>query len=295
MKKNWGDKMLFATYQSVDMIEKISESRIAPYSIWAVPVKNLHDLFLSLFCCAPNRLDTLIFFENEHFIKIDKIKWYQTISDESAEGIYDPKEYISEDTDDLHSEFLVKDISLEQIKMIIPIIEIGDAPNILPEYRGAKLNDEVQNYLMGLAMDMIANIHMPIERNVAFGMDRDYAEYRCMMSPKKFAFEMIYLPIVFHMLTADEGTHTVNIRYLANMISYNADDFFKLNDKFTMWSYDDCSLSGFDSLTTEMGHYIVDNEKLLQRLMTGPKIERNETCPCGSGKKYKKCHGFWLA
>jgi len=24
---------------------------------------------------------------------------------------------------------------------------------------------------------------------------------------------------------------------------------------------------------------------------TQPKIGRNEPCPCGSGKKYKKCHG----
>jgi hypothetical protein len=24
---------------------------------------------------------------------------------------------------------------------------------------------------------------------------------------------------------------------------------------------------------------------------TGPKIGRNDPCPCGSGKKYKKCHG----
>jgi uncharacterized protein YecA (UPF0149 family) len=23
----------------------------------------------------------------------------------------------------------------------------------------------------------------------------------------------------------------------------------------------------------------------------GPKIGRNDPCPCGSGKKYKKCHG----
>ena len=22
-----------------------------------------------------------------------------------------------------------------------------------------------------------------------------------------------------------------------------------------------------------------------------PKVDRNEPCPCGSGKKYKKCHG----
>jgi uncharacterized protein YecA (UPF0149 family) len=24
-----------------------------------------------------------------------------------------------------------------------------------------------------------------------------------------------------------------------------------------------------------------------------PKLGRNDPCPCGSGKKYKKCHGAW--
>ena len=24
---------------------------------------------------------------------------------------------------------------------------------------------------------------------------------------------------------------------------------------------------------------------------SGPKVGRNDPCPCGSGKKYKKCHG----
>jgi uncharacterized protein YecA (UPF0149 family) len=26
-------------------------------------------------------------------------------------------------------------------------------------------------------------------------------------------------------------------------------------------------------------------------IVTGAKVGRNEPCPCGSGKKYKKCHG----
>jgi preprotein translocase subunit SecA len=27
----------------------------------------------------------------------------------------------------------------------------------------------------------------------------------------------------------------------------------------------------------------------------GPKVGRNDPCPCGSGKKYKKCHGLQVA
>jgi preprotein translocase subunit SecA len=33
-----------------------------------------------------------------------------------------------------------------------------------------------------------------------------------------------------------------------------------------------------------------DASQPLQR-RTGEKVGRNDPCPCGSGKKYKKCHG----
>ena len=29
-------------------------------------------------------------------------------------------------------------------------------------------------------------------------------------------------------------------------------------------------------------------------VQAGPKIGRNDPCPCGSGKKYKQCHGRGL-
>src|SRR5258705_10342981 len=32
-------------------------------------------------------------------------------------------------------------------------------------------------------------------------------------------------------------------------------------------------------------------EKKLEPIRVGPKIGRNDPCPCGSGKKYKNCHG----
>jgi len=31
-----------------------------------------------------------------------------------------------------------------------------------------------------------------------------------------------------------------------------------------------------------------------QPVVAGPKIGRNDPCPCGSGKKYKACHGKGL-
>ena len=39
--------------------------------------------------------------------------------------------------------------------------------------------------------------------------------------------------------------------------------------------------------------YFVDGELVRQKPLTreGPRVGRNDPCPCGSGKKYKKCHG----
>ena len=32
-------------------------------------------------------------------------------------------------------------------------------------------------------------------------------------------------------------------------------------------------------------------EKKMEPVRVGKKVGRNEPCPCGSGKKYKQCHG----
>jgi len=34
-----------------------------------------------------------------------------------------------------------------------------------------------------------------------------------------------------------------------------------------------------------------DEQAKVQPILTGPKVGRNDPCPCGSGKKYKQCHG----
>lgn len=287
--------MLFATYQSSKTIEKLSEGKeIKPYSIWAIPVTSLNDFFLSSFCCAPNRMEVLLFFESENFLRIDKAKWYQALKEELPRSHYNPRDYLSNDTDDLHSEFWIETITSEQIVMLVPLFYVGEDPNIL-DRPGIPKNSDVDNYLFHLAAELISKVTIPAEANMALGMSKKYAEYRSVMQPKKAAFEMVYLPFAYYYFTAIAGKETtLNVRYLANMISYNAEKLFYLNDRFTMWSFNDCSLEGFDSIIDEMRHCIIDNEEIVERLINGPEIGRNELCPCGSGKKYKKCHGFWI-
>ena len=38
-------------------------------------------------------------------------------------------------------------------------------------------------------------------------------------------------------------------------------------------------------------HFGGDGSDGRQQVVSGAKVGRNDPCPCGSGKKYKKCHG----
>ncbi len=67
------------------------------------------------------------------------------------------------------------------------------------------------------------------------------------------------------------------------------EDLLRQENKYhELFAYENFVLSlGLDFSTREP-----TNDKLTAfSLQTGEKIGRNEPCPCGSGKKYKKCHG----
>ena len=44
-------------------------------------------------------------------------------------------------------------------------------------------------------------------------------------------------------------------------------------------------------LTQERRSELYKEQKLSKTVVKGPKVGRNDPCPCGSGKKYKKCCG----
>lgn len=284
--------MLFATYQPGSTVEKLQAGKIEPYTIWAVPAEDLQDLFLSLFCSAPNRMEALLFFECENYIRLDKVKWYQTLKDRKPDVTPNPRDCASDTVDNLHSEFLVEGISLDNLRMLVPIFEVGESPDIL-ERGELKFNGHLAEYMKNKAKSICAGMTFTAGENAKLGMSEDYAAYREAMQPKKTAFELVYLPLAFEMLTAQSEQFHVNIALMSHMFSYHAQEYYRLNNDFTRWSIEDCSLEGFDTIMAQMRHYILDNVAVAEAVANGTRIGRNDPCPCGSGKKFKKCHGIW--
>jgi preprotein translocase subunit SecA len=57
----------------------------------------------------------------------------------------------------------------------------------------------------------------------------------------------------------------------------------------------DAAPDGYDNLEGEHYHDPSDVAVKQEPVKVGPKIGRNDPCPCGSGKKYKQCHGKGIA
>ena len=52
----------------------------------------------------------------------------------------------------------------------------------------------------------------------------------------------------------------------------------------------DPSIVGAGDMVSEVNAEVSQEEKV-RPVRAGPKVGRNDPCPCGSGKKYKKCCG----
>jgi len=87
-----------------------------------------------------------------------------------------------------------------------------------------------------------------------------------------------------------ETFHLFN-ELLANIQKEVVYSFFKVNVGIqlapTVMANDKMTLSGAKKNMSEQGAHI----KKKQRDDDGEKVGRNSPCPCGSGKKFKKCHG----
>lgn len=80
-----------------------------------------------------------------------------------------------------------------------------------------------------------------------------------------------------------ERTTKVNLGFDKEKLYYN------MVEATADWLYE---LEAWDNLLTkERRKELYREQKLSTTVVKGPKIGRNDPCPCGSGKKYKKCCG----
>lgn len=64
--------------------------------------------------------------------------------------------------------------------------------------------------------------------------------------------------------------------------------YYNMHECKAKWLY---TLSGWNDILTEQRRREIRDQWRLDKQAVSDKIGRNSSCPCGSGKKYKKCCG----
>lgn len=274
--------------------------------MWAIPVTTFKKTLVSMLLIAPNYPQLFCMFETDDYVRVDKVKYYENLKN----GVHDIP-LASDKMPDYRVEYCLNLDSIGQPKMVgsveavLDLFEgrqmLMDAINIFMFTAGdsipSELNDVVIEYVKAFPSMDFSNMHETFVS--AFGEDGNI-EVRMRLFELWTIYKHTILPFVLWSFCSD----TKILCDKKDVVLFNAaaleackstyHQLIRLENDFARWSYDDCSLEGYERLRKQVEDCVFDSEPLLTALYEGKKIGRNELCPCGSGKKFKKCHGRFL-
>jgi len=269
-----------------------------PY--WAVGGKNTKDLILGSFFCAPhNPIVAHIFTANE-YTRINKIKHELSDYDDASDNSLD---FTDDTCSDICSEFLVKEMN-DAVAFFLPVLLcykkpdfhitdgfiIGDSFKKLDKTFLEEWNQAVRECCYFVFNNMSYQI------NDDSGIEKESIEYFLLLQNAKIVFEMTILPIILNCLSlknksiqpdaeitistlwADEMRYSFRQLVDLHMVYISACQNKALNNEL------------YESLIEKGYQCIIENTDLLE-VFTNKRVYPNDLCPCGSGEKYKKCHG----
>lgn len=271
----------------------LKEVGFAP--IWAFPITDLKSAVVHALFTAPNLPEVLYIFDTEDYVRVDKVKHYQYISGNENVKISD---WLGTDVDDMHSEMLIDPIVAEgsidimlSVEMLQNFLTGDDLAIICPCF------DDIPNYVQKGIRDEI--LSKPIFQ---FDYDKvDLEEFRINLGNKEVYKEYTRLQTMFKLfcltiypfavdICLNDGASTLKI--LSGHHNYNK--LMEIQNEFSSWSRTDCKKEEYDRLFYKAMDYVIDNDDVLECIVKHRIPYPNDKCPCGSGLKFKKCHGRFV-
>ncbi len=162
-----------------------------------------------------------------------------------------------------------------------------------------------------------ASIPNALERNIVLGMiDNEWKEHLREMDDLRTSVQQAVYeqkdPLLIYKLESFELFKAMNARLSNETVEFlvkadvpreQLDDIKTTNKEVAQNNYEKAQIestssstemprfSGSEGYDEAMRNSAPQREKQQPIVSTEPKIGRNDPCPCGSGKKYKQCHG----
>lgn len=308
-EKTGDDKVEHITFNETP-VDKINDLGIKP--MWAIPITTFKETMTSMILTAPNYPQEFVIYDTDDYVAVDKISHYNNIMNDVTRTGPDAKISISNaDIPIYRQEFCLNRESLPYQ----PLLWVNCTGSTLGlkdktlsfnksimhprlDYFGPEPDLILNNYLNKLPMIDVQSIKDQME---TAGMSNP--ELRATSYYSWYLFKYTILPILLYELCEDTKSGQMDLKHGSFSIRFEAIEacvrkiqtFLKLERDFTIWSKEDGSLERFNYIYNSFKDLIIDDEEVLLSLFENKgKINRNEKCPCGSGKKFKKCHGYGM-
>lgn len=284
--------------------------------LWAIPITTFKETLTSMLLTAPNFPRLLCIFDTEDYTRVDKIKYYQNLRDEQ-----DTIPIASDDLPDHLTEYCLNLDSLRDEPTMANVEEIanfrddhGDLVKCMSNTNKYRVPDNINQCIRDY-VNKIPEMNLnAIEQFESLGN----AELRAYLQSCWVPFKYTILPILLYELCEDTCNRQVtfqpytnnaktnnkvviaNSNQYSNMVALescinNIQPLLKLEKQMAIWSYSDCSETEFEHIYQSVKDHIIDSDPVLKAMfIANRQIERNDQCPCGSGLKFKKCHGKYL-
>lgn len=296
---NGATKVEFTNYSNITVPVNKSLG-FAP--MWAIPITTFKETLADLLLCAPNCPRFVCIFESNNYVRVDKLKHYRNIMD----GLYDdvPEQsavlpLASDDLPDYLTEYCL-DIrklpdpifmgSTEAVDSILANDSNANAANVALDVTHSRISPDNEAGILLLLQTYLRRVpqfEMRIPDSAGFGNKQLYEK----INAAWFKYRYTVLPLMLSIFCDDVSKpRQMDSIYLESCV-HNIDNLMKASNDETSWSYSDCSLEKYLVIHQQVMDLIIDSKPVLERLFFKEPIGRNEKCPCGSGIKYKKCHG----
>lgn len=293
--------MLLMTYQpkerNKDKTDQEAKALFGFDPVWCMPAEAPESLFAHSVCCAPNMAEKVCFVETDGFTRIDKIRHYACMRDQKPMD----EDIIDGNMDDAHSEIVISETELERDTVLSADIR-GIRGNGMKPLAALQLDGTAKEHWLR-ATDLT-------EYSLILGELKKYEKLEPAMDTQakndaltcfterelkerlqreldKYVFERTLLCLFQHLAK----TRKLDIRLL-DACHMNETLHKRSIGDIGRWNYGDCTKPRYDAIFHALESSVATEPKLRMALLSGHKPGRNDKCPCGSGLKYKKCHGI---
>lgn len=268
------------------------------YPVWAIPVTTFKDTMTSLLTIAASNPKRLFVFETDSYKCIDKFSYFQHMVKNN--GI-------------LKNSYIPTINSLDNVfpnECCLDVDKLGDSlfESRILSVLGLRSDIYSLDQLLGFPISNSVDRKKLIDDFYLHTQSLDKHIYHengmlvgNLLNSKQtpFFYNLTVLPIFVSILCEDKkidlASFCENYCFLVSCLQCTNILVKNIRSFALMSEVGDFTSSDYLSRVKNISNLIVDSKSVLKRLVDNDSIGRNELCPCGSGIKFKKCHGRYIS